>query len=117
MKIRNSAVFGSALGGFTVGTVLALAYVCSGASLPLLREGWLRVVLYPGYLVGYHTFDLLGYSAAVSLACLAVGFAYSAVASAIASTLHKVVLLAPTQRLQLGSAHSKQPKQLRRSRC
>jgi hypothetical protein len=97
MKIRNSAVFGSALGGFTVGTVMALACVCSGASLPLLREGWARVALYPGYLVGYHTFDLLGYSAAVSLACLTVGFAYSAVASAIATTLSKVVLLGATE--------------------
>jgi hypothetical protein len=52
------------------------------------------VALYPGYFVGFHTFDLLGYSAAVSLACLTVGFAYSAIASAIATGLHKVVLLA-----------------------
>lgn len=90
MNIRNSAVFGSALGGFTIGTIVAVAYVCSGASFLLLTQGWARVALFPGFVVGYHTFDLLGYSAAVSLGCLTVGFAYSAVASAVAGALQKI---------------------------
>ena len=93
MKIRNSIVLGWALAGFSLGTILALAYVASGCSLLHLRQDWAQVVFYPGFLVGYHTFDVLGYSAAVSLACLAVGFAYSAIASAAAGLIKQLVYL------------------------
>jgi len=93
MKIRNSIVLGWALAGFSLGTILALAYVASGSSLLHLRQHWAQVVFYPGFLVGYHTFDVLGYSAAVSLACLTVGFAYSAIASAAAGLIKQLVYL------------------------
>ena len=93
MKIRNSVVLACALVGFTLGTALALGYVASGASFLHLRQDWAQVAFYPGFLVGYHTFDVLGYSAAVSLACLAVGFAYSAIASALAGLIKKAVYL------------------------
>ncbi len=76
-----------------MGTVMAVAYVASGASLLVVTEDWARLALYPGFVVGYHTFDLLGYSAAVSLACLAVGGVYSAIASAVGTTVRKVVAL------------------------
>ena len=93
MKIRNSVILAWALAGFTLGTVLALGYVASGASLFHLRQDWAQVVFYPGFFVGYHTFDLLGYSAAVSLACLTVGFVYSAIASAVAGLLKQLAFL------------------------
>jgi len=93
MKIRNSVVLTWALVGFSLGTVLALVYVASGASFLHLRQDWAKVVFYPGLLVGYHTFDFLGYSAAVSLACLAVGFVYSAIASAVAGLIKQIVYL------------------------
>src|SRR5437867_2816302 len=89
MSIRNSAVVGWALGGFSFGTVMALAYVASGASLLLWTEDWTRLALYPGFFVGYHTFDLLGYSAAISSGCIAVGLAYSAIISAVAGVVQK----------------------------
>jgi len=93
MKIRNSVVLGWALAGFSVGTILALAYVASGFSLLHLRQDWAQVALYPGFLVGFHTFDLLGYCPAISLACLTVGFAYSAIASAAAGLVKKAAFL------------------------
>ena len=93
MSVRHDSVVSWALGGFTLGTVIAVAYVASGASLLVLTEGWARLALYPGFVVGYHTFDLLGYSAAVSLACIAVGCVYSAIASALGSTVRKVASL------------------------
>ena len=37
--------------------------------------------------MGHHTFEIIGYSAAVSLACLTVGVVYSAIASAAAGVL------------------------------
>src|SRR5258706_5430217 len=93
MNVRHNSVVGWALGGFALGTVMAVAYVASGASLLVVTEDWARLALYPGFVVGYHTFDLLGYSAAVSLACLAVGGVYSAIASAVGTTVRKVVAL------------------------
>lgn len=92
-KIRNSVVLAWALAGFSLGTMLALAYVASGASFLHLREDWAQVAFYPGFFVGYHTFDLLGYSAAVSLACLAVGFFYSAIASAVAGLIKRLIFI------------------------
>ncbi|SRR6266446_1180708 len=93
MKIRHSVVLAWALAGFSLGTVLAVSYVATGASFLHLRQDWAQVAFYPGFFVGYHTFDVLGYSAAVSLACLAVGFVYSAIASAVAGLVKQLVFL------------------------
>ena len=86
---RNTTVFNWALGGFSIGTGVALGYASFGDSLVSLNGTSSAILLGPGFLVGYHTFDLVGYSAAVSFACLAVGFTYSAIASALAALLRK----------------------------
>jgi hypothetical protein len=90
MKIGKNAVFGWALAGFSLGTILATIYVCLGDSLLFTSGNWAHIALFPGRLVGIHSFDLLGYSAAISLACLAVGLVYSAIASAIAGALWRI---------------------------
>ena len=78
-----------ALGGFSVGTILTLGYITSGASLFFRHHSWSDVAFYPGFLVSYHGFDLMGYNASVSLSCLAVGLAYFVLALAIALVLRK----------------------------
>ena len=87
---RNCAIC-SGLLGFIIGTALAVGYVSSGASLLFLKGACFRVLLFPGHLVGYHLFDLVGYSAAISFACLTVGLVYSAIASAIVTLLNKLL--------------------------
>ena len=94
---RNCAICSSGLVGFIVGTVVALGYVTSGASLFFVKEGLFRVLLYPGNFVGYQLFDLVGYSAAMSGACLAVGLAYSALASTVAVVLSKLLSTGPEE--------------------
>src|SRR5258706_9496836 len=94
---RNCAICSSGLLGFIIGTAIALGYVSSGASLLFLKGAWFRVLLFPGNLVGYELFDLVGYSAAVSLGCLAVGLVYSAIASLFAAFLQKVLWKAPDE--------------------
>src|SRR5882762_10030554 len=90
MKIRDRTVLGWALGGFSLGTAMSTVYVFSGASFLPMANGWAQVAMFPGILVEYHTFDLVGYSAAVSLACLTVGLVYSGLASAVGSTVRRM---------------------------
>jgi len=90
MTVRNKTVWSWALGGFSIGTIVALAYVASGASLVLLNGGWSRVALYPGFIVGFHAFDVVGYSAAVTLGCLTVGAVYSTLALAVGTALGRI---------------------------
>ena len=90
MNIGKKAILGWALGGFSVGTILATIYVCSGDSLLFTSDSWAHIALFPGRLVGIHAFDLFGYSAAISLACLTVGLVYSAIASAIVGALWRI---------------------------
>src|SRR6266581_1059351 len=96
MKL-NCAICSSGLLGFIIGTALALGYVSSGASLLFLKGAWFRVLLFPGNLVCYELFDLVGYSAAVSLACFTVGLVYSAIASVFAALLQRVFSKAPDE--------------------
>jgi hypothetical protein len=93
MNIRNRTVLGWALGGFTFGTAMSTIYACSGGSLLELANDWAHVAIFPGILVGYQAFDLVGYSAAVSLACLTVGLVYSGLASAVGSTVGRVGMI------------------------
>jgi hypothetical protein len=90
MKIGKKAMVGWALGGFSVGTILTIINVCSGDSLLFSSGNWAHIALFPGRLVGIHTFDLLGYSTAITLACLAVGLVYSAITSAIVGALSRI---------------------------
>ena len=90
MKITNGPALKCALGGFALGTGLAVLFTMFGVSLLDLSKGWARLFFYPGYLVGHHTFEIIGYSAAVSLACLTVGVVYSAIASAVAGVLELI---------------------------
>lgn len=87
---RNSAIC-SGLMGFIIGTAFGLGYVSSGASLLFLKGAWFRVLLFPGHLVGYQLFDLVGYNAAISFACLAIGLVYSAIASLIFAAFNRVL--------------------------
>jgi hypothetical protein len=70
---------------------MSTLYACSGASFLPMANGWAEVAMFPGIVVGYHTFDLVGYSAAVSLACLTVGLVYSGLASAVGSTVRRLI--------------------------
>ena len=90
MNLRNRTVLEWALGGFSLGTAMSTIYACSGAPLLPMANDWAHVAMFPGILVGYHTFDLVGYSTAVSLACLTVGFVYSGLASAVGSTVRRL---------------------------
>ena len=99
---RNGAICSSALLGFIMGTAVALGYVSSGASLIFVKGAWFRILLFPGHLVGCQLFDLVGYSAAVSLACLAVGVVYSAIAFVFGALLRKFLSNAPAQSFAVG---------------
>jgi hypothetical protein len=92
MSGRNRAIWILALGAFSIGTILTLGYVTSGGSLFFVRPGWPGVAFYPGFLVSYHIFDFVGYNAAITLSCLTVGLAYSALASGVAVALRKAQL-------------------------
>jgi hypothetical protein len=99
MRISNSAALKCALAGFAFGTCLALVFTTFSVSLLDLSKGWARLLFYPGWLVGHHTFEVLGYSAAISLACLTVGVVYSAIASAVAGVLELVRALSRMPRV------------------
>jgi hypothetical protein len=87
---RNCAIC-SALLGFIIGTAFTLGYVSSGASLLFLKGAWVRVLLFPGHLVGYQLFDFVGYNAAITFACLTVGLVYAAIASLSIAVLSKLL--------------------------
>jgi hypothetical protein len=104
MKITNSPALKCALAGFALGTGFAVLFTTFGVSLLDLSRGWARLFFYPGYLVGHHTFEIIGYSAAVSLACLTVGVVYSAIASAVAGVLELIRVLLRIPGVAVGDA-------------
>src|SRR5881227_4039412 len=105
---RNCAICSSGLLGFIIGTALALGYVSSGASLLFLKGAWFRVLLFPGNLVCYELFDLVGYSAAVSLACLTVGLVYSAIGYLFPTLLRKLLSRTPDEEFSVSQLRREQ---------
>ena len=95
MKIGKSAVFEWGLMGFILGTILSTAYGCSGDSMFHATNRWAQMALFPGKWVGTMAFNLMGYSPALSLACLTVGVVYSAIASTIAGALWRMRMVKP----------------------
>jgi hypothetical protein len=79
MKVKNSQW--PAAAGFALGITLASAYLLLDGRYFLSIPRWAHIVFYPGFFVGYTTYDLgLSQNISIAVGVFAVGLAYAALA-------------------------------------